>query len=201
MSAKPILLDLFCGRGGWSDAAASLGCRCIGIDIADLGYRHELHRLSLPLSNTALMDFKPTIITASPPCEDFARWHMPWGGLHNAGTFPIGQRRSDGTRPRIPVQPPDPSLLHWSITTANTINVPMIVECSRFAALYAPGYARCGPYRLWGDVPPLLPQRLPPKANHCGKGRQPTQDRAAKRAMIPEYLAITCLEYLLRRAR
>lgn len=38
ITQKPILFDLFCGRGGWSTAAAARGWRCVGFDIADHGY-------------------------------------------------------------------------------------------------------------------------------------------------------------------
>jgi len=36
---KTRLLDLFCGRGGWSKAFMSRGWHCVGVDIEALGYR------------------------------------------------------------------------------------------------------------------------------------------------------------------
>lgn len=158
----PLLIDLFCGRGGWSRAAAAAGWRCIGYDVVDHGYPGELRLQACPLSEEILLQEKPDLIVASPPCEDFARACLPW--LRT-------------------VENPSIELLSWAIAIASRIQVPMVVECSRFAARYVPGARFCGSYALWGKLPALLPTSLA-RRKEKQWGRRP-----ADRAMIEPELA------------
>ncbi len=32
---KPLMLDLCCGLGGWSEGFLAAGWRCVGVDLAD----------------------------------------------------------------------------------------------------------------------------------------------------------------------
>lgn len=167
MSRIPRLLELFCGRGGWSRAAARLGWECIGIDVEDHGYPFTLIQRRLPCSLGELADFHPDLVIASPPCNEFARHHLPW--IRNP-------------------QVPDCTLLHWSISLVGHFPQ-VVIECSRFAALHAPGARHCPPYALWGDIPALLPLHLPRKDSHQGTTGCSMKERAARRAEIPPQLA------------
>lgn len=130
------LLDLFCGQGGWSQGFSRHGWTCTGIDCQDHGYPFgKLILLTLPIHDEAILAFTPDFITASPPCEEYARHHLPW----------------------LKGPPPDLTLLTWAVALANRLDVPTLVECSRFAALHVPGSSRVGSYRLWGAIPALLP--------------------------------------------
>jgi len=63
------VLELFCGRGGWSKGFVELGHECTGIDLYDLGYPYRFIKADL-------MDWTPDqdydIVLASPPCSEFS---------------------------------------------------------------------------------------------------------------------------------
>lgn len=155
------------------------GWNAIGIDIVDLGYPGLFIRQTLPHPLLFQFPYRPTLVVASPPCEAYARHHLPW--------------IKDPT-------PPDEQLLRWSISLIGSFPT-VLVECSRFAMMHVPGATWCRPYALWGDVPPLLPPSLPTKAGRRRPFARQDADRAADAAEVPEYLAITVLEYALARAR
>lgn len=161
MIQVPTLVDLFCGKGGWTTPALARGWRCIGLDITDHGYPGEFIQRALPIAADEIAAMSPTLVTASPPCEDYARFHLPW----------IDSRVK-----------PDETLLRWSIGLADQLQCPVIIECSKFAARHVRGSIKCGPYHLWGAVPALLPQVVKRKGDT--PGRNP-----AARAQIAENLA------------
>lgn len=167
----PILLDLYCGRGGWTKAALAQGWTCIGIDIADAGYPATLIKRSLPATLAELMHFGPHLIIASPPCEQFARRHLPW--IQDA-------------------QPLDLRQLSWSIDLARSAPCPVVVECSKFAARHAPNAHHCGSYAFWGDVPAIMPRILKTKTHRTGED-------PGRRAEIPPELAGWVIEHARRK--
>lgn len=158
---RPSLLDLFCGVGGWSKSFAARGWRCVGVDIESLGYPYELVQCSvLDLTPDFINSFDA--ITASPPCEEFARAWLPWlRGDHNPEEWAI-------------------DLLQWSVNLCDRPG--RIVECSNFSARHVPGGTRFGSYTLWGDVPLLMPQL--PRGKVAKTGMHPEL-----RAEIPPALA------------
>jgi hypothetical protein len=156
-----LLVDLFCGRGGWSESALAAGWRCVGFDCADHGYPGEWRREVLPIAVDVIRELGPSLVVASPPCEEFARACLPW-------------LRS--------VEAPCTGLLEWSISLVGRVGCPVIVECSRFAARFVGGARFAGSYALWGDVPALLPPV--PRRKSMMSGADP-----AGRAMIAPALA------------
>lgn len=164
---RPVLVDLFCGRGGWSKAAARRGWNCVGYDVEDLGYPWWLERRACPLDVAVIERHCPSLVVASPPCEDFARFHLPW--LRT-------------------VSRPSTALLEWSISLRGRLSCPVVVECSLFAARHVKPQTRAGSFALWGDVPALLPEVARCKA--AMSGTEP-----AKRAEIPEALAGWIMDY------
>jgi hypothetical protein len=157
----PLLLDLFCGKGGWSKAALSAGWRTVGVDNQRHDYPGELILCNLPWPAHAITSLHPTLIIASPPCEEFARAHLPW-------------LRGNGIA--------DCHLLDWSLSLIGRMPCPVIVECSWFAARHRPGARLVGSYALWGNVPALMPKIARRKMKTSGT-------RPADRAMIPYQLA------------
>lgn len=159
------LLDLFCGRGGWSRPAIAKGWHAVGFDIFDYGYPGQLCIDRLPVPLSYLQAFDPDLVVASPPCEAYARACLPWINEPSGVTSAL-------------------ELLNWSIGLIGQFNCPVIVECSRFAARFSstPPTTQVGPYSLWGDVPALLPQITHHKTHLSGS------DPAA-RAMIDTALA------------
>jgi hypothetical protein len=151
------LLDLFCGRGGWSKSFAALGWDCVGVDIEQLGYPFKFRQCSvLELEPEWIDSFDA--IAASPPCEEFARAWLPW-------------LRGDKKPEQWAID-----LLRWSVALCTRPR--RIVECSNFSGRHVPGGTRVESYTLWGDVPLLMPQL--PRGKMAKSGMDP-----AGRAEIP----------------
>ena len=78
------VLDLFCGRGGWSKAFHEAGCECTGIDIKNIGYPTGKRYNFI---QEDLFDWIPDkyydIILASPPCNHFSKVNQNWNGKNN----------------------------------------------------------------------------------------------------------------------
>lgn len=142
------LLDLFCGRWGWSRAFAARGWECWGIDLvsSDLPAANAKFYCAdiLDLNGNDLLRFQPDFIVASPPCEQFS--------VHGMKHFH-----------------PNPPYPEWGIQLFNHTRailedsgVPYVIENVRAAQKFV-GRARnhCGPFYLWGvGAPPLLPQGI-----------------------------------------
>lgn len=127
---RPLLLDLFCGVGGWSKAFMRKGWTCVGIDISELGYPGIMCQCdALSLTPEWIDQFDG--VTSSPPCEDFARAWLPWlRGDHKPEQWAL-------------------DLLHWSVSVCEG-RKNRITECSVFAGRHCPGGTRFGSYTLWG---------------------------------------------------
>jgi len=166
--ARPRLLDLFCGRGGWTRSFIARGWHCTGVDLADLGYPGEfLQADCLTLTPEFLASYDA--IVASPPCEEFARAWLPWlRGDHAPADWAL-------------------RLLDWSIALC-TGHPRRACECSNFAARNRPGSVRFESYALWGDVPLLAP--IFPRRKTAKTGKNP-----AARAMIEPALADTVADW------
>lgn len=156
------VLDLFCGRGGWSAGFHSEGWKCVGVDIENHGYPHDLILSDVFQLDSSFFDGFDAIV-ASPPCEEFARAWLPW-------------LRCDKTPDARSLE-----LLRWAVGLASRPRV--LVECSIFAGRHVPGAVRVGSWCLWGDVPLLLPSLARDKGSKSGA------DPAA-RAMIPFALSL-----------
>jgi len=144
------MLDLFCGRWGWSKAFAARGWECLGIDLTEppeipsgCVYRYS-DVLTMNLGSIRAwedifgsFDF----ICASPPCEEFAVFGM--AHFHPNPKYPaMGIRLFNHTR-----------------ELCEESGLPYIMENVRPAQKFV-GDAKmmCGPFALWGSgVPPLVP--------------------------------------------
>jgi hypothetical protein len=165
--SRPAVLDLFCGVGGWSKSFAVRGWRCVGVDIAALGYPYEFVQADvLTLAREWLDSFDA--IVASPPCEEYARAWLPW-------------LRGDKQPAKWALD-----LLEWSVALCDRPR--RLVECSNFAARHVPGAVRFESYSLWGDVPLLMP--VLPRGKMAKSGMRPEL-----RAEIPPALADTVADY------
>ena len=77
--SKPLVLDLCCGLGGWSEAFIAQGYRAVGFDIeahdyGNGGYPGELVLADVRCLNGAELVQRygvPACIVASPPCQEF----------------------------------------------------------------------------------------------------------------------------------
>jgi hypothetical protein len=148
MSA-PLVIDLFCGLGGWAEGFLAEGYHCRGYDIeahdyGTGGYPGELIRRDVR-SITGEECKDAAVIVASPPCQAYSYRAMPW-------------RRAKA------LPPPDNTLFNECFRIQREASeaaghyIPLIVENVRGAQKWV-GRARWnyGSFYLWGDVPALMP--------------------------------------------
>lgn len=165
------VIELYCGRGGWTKGFMAHGFTCRGFDI-DAQFR-GIYPGRFTRADVRQLDGRrfrrALVLVASSPCEEFSRWEMPW------------------TRARNP-PPPDlgVELAEAAFRIAREAGVPLILENVRKAQGWlGKAMAHCGPFYLWGDgVPALLPKEV---ARRFKESR--ASGDAARRAEIPFELA------------
>lgn len=141
------MLDLFCGRGGWTNAFLARGWECVGIDIVHHpDYRGEFIQMDIlslkSISYLRLADFD--FICASSPCEQFS--------VHGMKHF----------HPNPPYPELGLQLFNHTRSLCEASGVPYVMENVRAAQPFV-GRAvnHCGPFYLWGSgVPALMPQGI-----------------------------------------
>ena len=194
------MLDLFCGRFGWSKAFAARGWECVGIDLAtppEVPKGCDFIKADV-LSLSAFPDYRvgftgweksgfyetiwqccPDFICASPPCQQFSVHGMKH--FHPNPPYPeLGIKLFEHTR-RI----------------CEESGVPYVIENVRAAQQFVGNAVHhCGPFYLWGTgAPPLMPRGIG-KGTHDIKGvpvnrsrRFYFDKRAGKQVMITEKAA------------
>ncbi len=164
---KPIVYDLFCGLGGWSEGFMAEGYECRGYDIEAHDYGTGGYPGTLILrdvrSITGAECKDAAVIVASPPCQAYSYRAMPW---KRAKALP----------------PPDNTLFNECFRIQREASeaaghyIPLIVENVRGAQKWV-GRAQWnyGSFYLWGDVPALMPhtfkaQKFNPDGTAHGQG-------------------------------
>jgi hypothetical protein len=149
------MLDLFCGRLGWSKAFLERGWNVVGVDLVwppetPQGFRLvavDVLTISLgnwrhPMFGYSLGEFD--FICASPPCEEFS--------VHGMKHFhPNPKYPENGIR-----------LFNHTREICEASGVPYVMENVRAAQQFV-GQAvhHCGPFYLWGTgVPAIMPQGI-----------------------------------------
>lgn len=148
----PIVYDLYCGLGGWTEGFLSEGYRCIGFDIeahdyGTGGYPGELRIRDIrSIHGSELKD--ATCIVGSSPCQEFSYRAMPW---KRAKALPPPYLGIELFNAQFRIQ-------REAIEAAGHY-IPMVVENVRGAQKWV-GQARYhyGSFYLWGDVPALMPK-------------------------------------------
>ena len=199
----PRLLDLFCGRWGWSRAFAARGWECIGVDIVrppeiplgchfmemDVLKIYALQKGTISWEPwQAVCKVRPDFIVASSPCEEFSVYGM--AHFHPSPKYPeLGIKLFNHTR-----------------QLCESSGLPYVMENVRPAQRFVGRASHiCGPFALWGTgVPPLMPQGITKGFGKWDRkyiittGSSKSKRRAelkAKLATIPPELANCVAEY------
>ena len=152
---KPLVVDFYCGLGGWAEAFLAEGYDVIGFhnerhDYGTGGYPGQLVLQDVCTIHGAqfvpLLD-RLAVFVASSPCQEFSYRAMPWKRARALGPPLLGTK------------------LFWQsfriqheLYEASGVEIPLIAENVRGAEKWI-GSARWhfGSYYLWGDVPALMP--------------------------------------------
>jgi hypothetical protein len=170
------MLDLFCGRWGWSKAFAAREWECEGFDLVaapeipeNCIFRpFDVMLLEADDIRRGRFDFA----CASPPCEEFSVWGMKH--FHPNPKYPEnGIRLFNHTR----------SILEAS-------GVPYVMENVRAAQRFVGNAAHhCGPFYLWGNaVPALMPRGITKGFDHA-QTRSASERKRSHPEIIPPELA------------
>ena len=141
------MLDLFCGRFGWSKAFAERGWECVGVDLVEppeVPARCSFEQLDILTIGQHFMGMNFDFICASSPCEQFS--------VHGMKHF----------HPNPPYPELGIKLFNHTRAICEASGKPYIMENVRVAQEFV-GRAQnhCGPFYLWGNaVPPLMPQGI-----------------------------------------
>lgn len=140
----PKLLDLFCGRFGWSKAFLDHGWECVGIDLVE---PPEIPK-GVTFLQQNILEIEPIqgfdFICASSPCEEFSVHGMKH--FHPNPKYPdMGIKLFNHTR-----------------ALCEASGFPYVMENVRPAQKFVgPANHHCGPFYLWGNaVPPLMAQGI-----------------------------------------
>lgn len=168
------MLDLFCGRWGWSRAFAARGWECVGVDLTEpteiphqcLFHKCDVLTLGIgkgPLIIEGHFDF----ICASSPCEQFS--------VHGLKCF-----FPDPPYPGLGIR-----LFNHTRELCEASGIAYVMENVRAAEKFVGAAVNhCGPFYLWGNaVPPMMPQGIR-KGMDTGGG---LSARGASRDEIREY--------------
>lgn len=142
------LLDLFCGRWGWSKAFAQRGWDCVGVDLTtppEIPAGCEFLQMDvLTITAEWIKEQGFDFICASSPCEQFSVHGMKH--FHPNPPYPeLGIRLFEHTR-----------------AICETSGAPYVMENVRAAQQFVGNAVHhCGPFYLWGSgVPALLHQGI-----------------------------------------
>jgi site-specific DNA-cytosine methylase len=175
MSA-PLMLDLFSGLGGASDAFAAAGWAVVRIDNDPaLTARRKVFPNAVDvvadLSTWSWNGPRPTLIWASPPCTEFSRESMPWC---RTGNPPSMDLVNAGLRI---IRECDPK--YWVLENVRGAT-------KWFEPTLGKRRSSHGPFFLWGTYPRFEARVEPFKEKLSSK-------RRAERAKVPECVSVGLL--------
>jgi len=168
------VLDLFSGLKGWSKAFQDRGHDVITVDVEEK-FKPTICKDVLKLSRRDFNGYDFDIILASPPCTEFSKSMMPktWTSVKKYGCNP------------------NLLLLAKTVMLIQELNPRWwIIENVRgavpyFDLLIGKPIKKVGSRYLWGNFPIIDCE------NKFGKWKlPPTDDRPAKRSMIPYELSL-----------
>jgi hypothetical protein len=159
---KPVVIDIFCGLGGWSAGFLAEGYECYGFDIERHDYGAGGYPGQLVLQDALTIHGSQLrhadVIVASPPCQKYSYMAMPWSRAKQ-----MAAEYRDGTRDVAELTALFDACfrIQREACEAAGRHIPMVVENVRGAQPWV-GRAkwRYGSFYFWGDVPALMPRAL-----------------------------------------
>lgn len=151
---RPLVVDLFCGKGEWAHGLIAAGWNVVGFDIADAGGYPGQLVLQDVLTIDGAQLAGAGLIVASPPCQAFSYMAMPWS---RAKSMADGYRCCWGRRHRLTELFRACFRIQREAGAAAGRRIPPVVENVVGAQKWV-GRAAChyGSFYLWGDVPALM---------------------------------------------
>lgn len=158
---KPLVIDLFCGLGGFSEGFIAEGYEAVGFDIERHDYGTGGYPGQLVLQDALTLhgaQFRnAAVIVASPPCQRYSYMAMPF----SRGKAQAAAIRADASGAMLA----DLNALfnacfriQREACEAAGRHIPMVVENVRGAQPWVGRAAwSFGSFYLWGDVPALMP--------------------------------------------
>lgn len=174
---KPLMIDLFCGLGGWASGGMAEGYTVVGFDNERHVYGEAKYPGQLVIQDVLTLhgsQFKDaTLIVASPPCQEFSYMAMPWSRAKAKERDLIEGR--DAPKRLTALFDACFRIQREAIEAAGHF-IPLVVENVRGAQKWV-GRSRWnyGSFHLWGDVPVLMPmtkavQKFNPDGTAHGQG-------------------------------
>jgi hypothetical protein len=159
MDKKPLMIDLYCGLGGWASGGVAEGYYTVGFDIERHDYGTGGYPGQLVLQDAMTIhgrQFRDAqLIVASPPCQEYSYMAMPWS---RAKAIAADYRAGVRDVKQLTALFDACFRIQREACEASGRHIPMIVENVRGAIPWV-GRSRWnyGSFHLWGDVPALMP--------------------------------------------
>ncbi len=174
MNGKPLMIDGFCGLGGASEGFLAEGWECVGFDNERHDYGQGGYPGQLVLQDILTIDGKQfkdaEFLWFSPPCQEFSCTGLPF-------------KQFRGLIPKTDLFDACFRIQQEAIASAGR-HIPMIVENVVSAQKWV-GLAKWkyGSFCLWGDIPALMPTRLPAEGRKLSGNNSPRKwsDRRIQR--------------------
>ena len=159
MDNKPLMIDLYCGLGGWAFGGLAEGYRVVGFDNEQHVYGEHRYPAQLVIQDVLTLhgrQFKDAaLIVASPPCQEYSYMAMPWS---RAKAIAAEYRAGVRDVKRLTALFDACFRIQREACEAAGRHIPLVVENVRGAQKWV-GRSRWnhGSFYLWGDVPALMP--------------------------------------------